>query len=199
MKIFKISIDEDDVLGMSCISFVEEPAVLKEFLKFSEEDKEAGARLMKLNKIDEDRHIVTGVVAVADMPILRFNQELGYHYIVFDRDVIEKMVQRYFRNGYVNNVNIEHNGPLVQGVTLYESYIKDSERGINPVEFSDLTDGSWLVSYKVSDDALWEEIKAGKTLKGFSLEGYFSYGEEVDIPEPKDPEDYDSWIEDLLK
>lgn len=198
MKIFKISIDEDDVLGMSCISFVEEPAVLKEFLKFSEEDKEAGAKLMKLNKIDEDQHIVTGVVAVADMPILRFNQELGYHYIVFDRDVISKMVQRYFRKGYENNVNIEHNGPLVSGVTLFESYIKDSTRGINPVEFSDLTDGSWLVSYKVTDDALWQEIKEGKTLKGFSLEGYFNYGEEVKMSK-EEPEDYDSWIEEILK
>lgn len=196
MKIFKITIDEDDMLGMSCISFVEDPAVERAFLAFSNQEESEGDKLLKLSKIDEDKHIVTGVVAVADMPILRFNEELGYHYIVFDRDVIAQMVQRYFRKGYTNNVNIEHEGPYVPGVTLYESYIKDSSRGINPTEFSDLPDGSWLVSYKVNDESLWQEIKEGKTLKGFSLEGYFNYGEEIKM---SGSDDYDSWIESIIQ
>lgn len=197
MNIYKISIDESDILGMSCISLVEDPAVQRQFLTFSEEG--AGEKLLKLSKIDEDKHIITGVVAVADMPILRFNEELGYHYIVFEKDVIEKMIQRYFKNGYSNNVNIEHNGPMIKGMILFESYIKDSTRGINPVEFSDLTDGSWLVSYKVTDDALWEEIKEGNTLKGFSLEGYFQYGDKVKMSNETEVDDYDKWLEDILK
>ena len=198
MNIYKLSIDESDVLGMSCISLVEAPAVEKQFLLFTEEG--TGERLLKLSKIDEDKHIITGVVAVADMPILRFNEQLGYHYIIFDRETIQKMAQRYFRNGYGNNVNIEHQGPMISGMTLFESYLKDSERGINPVEFSDLTDGSWLVSYKVTDDALWEEIKNGDTLKGFSLEGYFQYGDAVKMSKEENPTDeYDQWLEDILK
>ena len=194
MNIYKLSIDESDVLGMSCISLVEDPAVAREFLAFSEQG--TGEKLLKLSKIDEDKHIITGVVAVADMPILRFNEELGYHYIVFEKDVIEKMAQRYFKNGYGNNVNIEHQGPMIGGMTLFESYIKDSTRGINPVEFADLTDGSWLVSYKVTDDALWEEIKAGKSLKGFSLEGYFQYGDQVKMSKT---DEYDVWLDELVK
>lgn len=195
MNIYKLSIDESDVLGMSCISLVEDPAVARDFLAFSEEN--TGEKLLKLSKIDEDKHIVTGVVAVADMPIYRFNEQLGPHYIVFEKDVIAKMAQRYFKNGYGNNVNIEHQGPMISGMTLFESYIKDSTRGINPVEFSDLTDGSWLVSYKVTDDALWEEIKSGNTLKGFSLEGYFQYGDQIKMSNEDD--DFDAWLEDILK
>ena len=197
MNIYKISIDESDILGMSCISLVEDPAVQRQFLTFSEEG--TGEKLLKLSKIDEDKHIITGVVAVPDMPILRFNEELGYHYIVFEKDVLEKMIQRYFKNGYSNNVNIEHNGPMIKGMILFESYIKDSTRGINPVEFSDLTDGSWLVSYKVTDDALWEEIKEGNTLKGFSLEGYFQYGDKVKMSNETEVDDYDQWLENILK
>lgn len=193
MNIYKISIDESDVLGMSCISLVENPAVERLWLTFSEEG--TGEKLLKLSKIDEDKHIVTGVVAVADMPIYRFDEERGPHYIVFEKDVIEKMAQRFFQKGYTNNVNIEHHGPMVGGVTLFESYIKDSSRGINPVEFSDLTDGSWLVSYKVTDDDLWEEIKAGKSLKGFSLEGYFQYGEKTTMSKEDDFEEY---LDDIL-
>ncbi len=194
MNIYKLSIDESDTLGMSCISLVEDPAVARKFLAFSEEG--TGEKLLKLSKIDEDKHIITGVVAVADMPILRFNEELGYHYIVFEKDVIEKMAQRYFKKGYGNNVNIEHQGPMVSGMILFESYIKDASRGINPIEFSDLTDGSWLVSYKVTDDVLWEEIKNGNTLNGFSLEGYFQYGDKVNMSKECD---YDTWLEDILK
>ena len=29
-----------------------------------------------------------------------------------------------------------------------------------------------MVSYKINDDKMWQDIKAGK-LKGFSVEGYF--------------------------
>lgn len=190
MKVFKITIDESDMLGMSCISLVEQPAVETDFLAFSKEEDFKEVQKMKYS-MDDDKHIVTGVVAVADKPILRFNAQLGYHYVVFDRDVISKMVHRYFKNGYSNNVNIEHDGPYVKGVTLFESYIKDSERGITPVEFSDVPDGSWLVSYKVEDEVLWDEIKNGSSLKGFSLEGYFQYGEEL-------KESYEDWIDNFI-
>ena len=37
-----------------------------------------------------------------------------------------------------------------------------------------MPEGTWMVSLKVEDDQLWQEIKAGK-YKGFSIEGLFKF------------------------
>ena len=58
---------------------------------------------------------------------------------------------------------------------MFESYIIDRERGVNPpTGFEDVADGSWFGSFKVENDKLWGEVKAG-TFKGFSVEGLFRY------------------------
>ena len=53
---------------------------------------------------------------------------------------------------------------------MIESMIIDKERGVCPNEFSNLPDGSWIVSYKITDESLWDEIKNGNKLNGFSIE-----------------------------
>ena len=53
---------------------------------------------------------------------------------------------------------------------LFESYLVNKDRGIYPTEFEDVPEGSWICSFKVENDEVWNEIKEGKSLKGFSLE-----------------------------
>ena len=55
---------------------------------------------------------------------------------------------------------------------MLESYIIDKERGICPNEFASAPDGSWVVSYKVSNLDVWNKIKSGE-VKGFSVQGLF--------------------------
>ena len=64
---------------------------------------------------------------------------------------------------------------LVDGVYMFESFIINSQRMPAPEGFEDLPDGSWFGSYKVDNEAVWNEIKAG-TFKGFSVEGMFIFG-----------------------
>lgn len=61
---------------------------------------------------------------------------------------------------------------------MLESYFIDHNRNIAPNEFSNVPDGSWITSFKVNDLNLWSEIKEGK-FKGFSIQGYFNYGDEI--------------------
>ena len=190
MKIFKIKIDDDEQLGMDAISLVEFPAVEVDFLAFSKEQK------LDFTQFDDEKREITGVVCLADTPILRKNDQFGIHAIVFDKDTIKKMMLRYFKNGLGNQVNIEHQGPMIEGLTMVESYIKDSSRNVAPVEFSDVTDGSWIATFKVENDEVWNAIKEKHSLKGFSLQGWFGYGEEVTLSEC---DDYDTWLEDILK
>jgi hypothetical protein len=63
----------------------------------------------------------------------------------------------------------------VEGVTMFESFISDTSRGIAPMKgFEDSPDGSWFGSFKVDNEAVWQMIKDGKVM-GFSVEGIFEY------------------------
>lgn len=190
MKIFKVRIDEDEQLGMDAISLVKMPAVEVDFLAFSKEYN------MELTQLNEEKREITGVVCLADTPILRKNDQYGIHCILFDRETIKQMMLRYFRNGFNNRVNIEHKGDMIEGLTMIESYIKDSGRNVAPVEFKDVTDGSWIATFKVENDEVWSAIKEDHKLRGFSLQGLFQYGEEVKM---SSEDDYDSWLEDIIK
>ena len=122
---------------------------------------------------DEDQRIVSGPLMIADLPIYRRDEE-GEYYVMFTGDQIKKIVQRFFKKGYQAKVNIEH-GKKAEGVYMFESYIIDRDRGVNPpTGFEDVANGSWFGSFKVENDKLWGEVKAG-TFKGFSVEGLFRY------------------------
>lgn len=189
MKIFKVTIDEDEQLGMDAIALVEYPAVEVDFLAFSKDQ-------MNFTSFNDEKKEITGVVCLADTPILRKNDKFGIHAIVFEKEMIKQMMLRYFKNGLSNQVNIEHKGSMLEGLTMIESYVKNSERNIAPIEFKDVPDGSWLATFKVENDEVWSQIKEEHTLRGFSLQGYFSYGDEVKLSEC---DDYDTWLEDILK
>jgi hypothetical protein len=122
---------------------------------------------------DEDQRIVSGPLMIADLPIYRKDED-GEYYVMFTGEQIKKIVQRFFKKGYQAKVNIEH-GKKAEGVYMFESYIIDRERGVNPpTGFEDVADGSWFGSFKVENEKLWGEVKAG-TFKGFSVEGLFRY------------------------
>ena len=50
-----------------------------------------------------------------------------------------------------------------------ESFIINKERGICPNEFSDVEDGSWIISVKIENEDVWNKICSGE-VKGFSIE-----------------------------
>lgn len=127
---------------------------------------------------NEEKRVVTGPLMVANLPIYRFNEELGDHYVVFRPEVIEKIVLKFFKDKKTDQANIMHDGVQVDGVYLFESFIID-ERKPTPIGFDKLPNGSWFGSFKVENDAVWEQVKAGE-FAGFSVEGMFAYGSEKD-------------------
>lgn len=176
-KIYKIKIDPtDQITGMDAISLVECPAVEVDFLKFSKEEPKS------LQFTNEEKRIITGVALLADTPIYRVKPDGEEYYVVFDRETIEQLVTKYSKYMFNNFVNIEHsNQHFVDGMYMIESYLKNSERGIVPIEFSEIPDGSWIVSYKVDNIDVWEKIKSGE-VKGFSIQGVFNLIEQKEEP-----------------
>ena len=168
MKLYDIYIDPTDFeTGMDAISLVADPAVEVDFLKFGKD------KPMSLKFADEERHIITGIALLADTPIYRVAPDKTEYYVRFTKDCIRQLVEKYFKFGLTNSVNIEHkDNQFVDGVTMLESYIIDKERGICPSEFASAPDGSWVVSYKVNNLDVWSKIKSGE-VKGFSVQGLF--------------------------
>lgn len=163
--IYKASVKPDDELsGMFAVSLVEFPAVEKDFVCFSEQEKK-----MNFKVENEEQRIVSGLIMCADTPIYRIDEYGNPFYIVFDRETIKTMAMKFMKAGFNNNVDLNHDFNYIAGVDLLELYIKDTARGISPIGFEDVNDGSLFGSYHVTDDEIWNEIKEG-TYKGFSIE-----------------------------
>lgn len=167
MKIYYINLE--DAEGMLAISLVADPAVQKNFLCFCED------KPIKLQLANEAEHKVTGVVCLADTPIYRRDDVKGEYYIVFTKETIKAMVDRYAKNGLFNSVNLEHNPEnFVNSVFMVECFIKDVDKGISPTGFEDVPNGSLFCTFKVEDEKLWNEIVNTDHFNGFSLEGIFN-------------------------
>lgn len=192
LPIYKAIITDDEELGISAISLVEFPAVESDFLKFSKDKSK-----LLFNIQDEEQRIVTGVIMRCDFPIYRIGNSGYEYYIMYDKDTIIKMADKFLKNNTFNNINLEHNDKrFVEGVTLREIFIKDSNKGISPKGFEEIEDGSLFATYHIENDEVWEQIK-NQTFKGFSLEGFFELEliEETVKEEPKEI----NTIEDLLE
>lgn len=169
------AIIEDETSGMFTVSLVDFPAVESNFLCFNEQHKP-----LQFKVDNEEKRIVTGVLMRCNHPIYRIGISGMEYYIMFDKPTIEKMAEKWLKDGLHGNVNLMHNPEAyVDGVLLKEVYFKDIERGINPMGFEDIEDGSLFGTYHIVNDDVWNAVKNGD-FKGFSIECY------VDVEEVKE-------------
>lgn len=185
----KISSEND---GIIAISLVDYPAVESEFVCFNKEEKP-----QKFSIDSEEERIITGVVMLADTPIYRVGPSGYEYYITFNRETIKQMAAKMLADGTFKYNDIQHDGEMIEGLELLELYIKDEKKGITP-NFVDVPDGSLLASYHVTNDTLWEEVKNGNFLNGFSLEGFFQTVE-TEMNNNKQTKTKMSIIEKLMK
>lgn len=192
LPIFELEINESPSsdTGVFAVSIVNNPAIEEKALFFNKNKVD-----QKFKMESEEERIISTPILVADKKIYRNNEEFGEHYIVFTKDTIKKIMQKYFALGLQSNSNLEHNPLLaLNGVTMFESFQINRERGINPPkEFEHLSDGSWYGSMKVTDSETWELIKDGE-FKGVSVEGSFQYKME----EQKEPTEEEKLIDELI-
>ena len=162
------AIISDDNEGILVISLVDAPATETNWMCFKEQEN------IKFSIVNEDEHILAGVVMVADKPIYRIAPDGSEFYIVFSKDVIKRMAEKMLSDNTFNNIDIQHDGNIIphDKVKLVELFIADEAKGIKP-NYLDVPDGSLLANYKIYDEQLWQMAKSGE-LNGFSLEGVFT-------------------------
>ena len=177
-ELLELIIDEEDESGVDFIALVDNPAIESNWQSFNKKDVKQIFQIQ-----DEEKRIVSGYFMKADLPIIRLNDKNEKYYVVFRRETIEKIVNKFFKNGYNANVNLMHDNNLqAKGVYVIESLIIDSKRGTKaPDGFEDAPDGSWFGSMRVENDEVWQMLKDG-TFKGFSVEGMFGQDKTIKYP-----------------
>lgn len=161
-----INAELDSDIEVGAVALVDRPAIEKNFLAFGNDKMQFS--------VDADRQIISGPAMVADTLIYR-RDEFGEYNVFFSKNTIEQIAQKFFKKDYHRNLNLFHDSEAATtGVTIYESFVTDSSRGIQPMRgFEDAPEGTWFISAKVDDPAIWARIKSGE-VKGFSVEGNFS-------------------------
>ena len=164
LPLYLVNVD-DESCTITTISLVEHPAMQTQMLCFGEQKP-----ILKFS-LDEPKHCFISCIVRCDYPIYRVDDEGNEFYIVFDKESSKKLCQKLLRDGFQQNISLDHNGQLISGIELQEVFLKDSEHGINPSGYDDVADGSLFGVYHVSDENLWRECVEGR-FEGVSLESY---------------------------
>ena len=162
IPIFAVNVD-DPGCSISTMSLVDAPAMSIDMVCFSKEQN------MKFSIQDESQHNILTCLVRVDFPILRLTEDGNPYYIVFNKETAKVLCQRLMTDGMQQNISLQHNKKLIQGIQLQEVFIKDSSLGISPVGFEDAADGSLMGVYHIEDEALWNDCIEGK-FKGISIE-----------------------------
>jgi len=180
MRIVELIIDESEKLnGIEAVSIVEFPAIESNFVALSEH--------LELAKVDDEKKILMGAALIPNKNIYRKNGEDEY-YIFFSDDTVRKASELFLMNSNQNNATLEHDKKL-KDLSVVESWIvEDTEMDKSKKYGLNVPVGTWMVSMKVNNDAIWNDfVKTGK-VKGFSIEGYFSDKLEMSLQIAKEQE-----------
>ncbi len=161
--------------GVSCVSFVENPAIQRGWVALSGATVPEGRATALRLAANPQKQVVTGPALVPGLDILRIAEDGSPYFIQFDAETIEATALRFAEKGQHNNTNEAHSIAL-SGNTVYQSWIVDDSGndkayglGYTPEQ---VPPGTWMLSAKITDADTWAKVQKGE-LTGFSIEAFF--------------------------
>lgn len=166
MRIIELVIDEDaEVFGIDAISLVEKPAIESDFMALNQHQ-------VTLAEADADKRMLIGAALIPDKPIYRTDGVEEFH-VYFSKRTVRRAMELFFKYGNQGNTTLEHEHKL-NGLSVVESWIvEDKNMDKSNLYDLDVPVGTWMVSVKVDNDAIWQDWVRSDRVKGFSIEGYF--------------------------
>jgi hypothetical protein len=190
-KIIELVIDENDLqTGIHAVSVVHSPAIEENFIALSKHE-------IELKEVDAEKKILMGAALVPNKQILRADKDGNGYYIYFSEDTIKKASELFLMRSNQNNATLEHKEKL-NGMSVVESWVIDNSEMDKSKEYGfNLPKGTWMISMKVNNENVWNDVKAGK-VKGFSIEGYFADKYEMS-QEKNEKQEIINKLKELLK
>ena len=166
MNILELIIDEEaELYGIDAISLVEHPAIESDWIAMN-------SQVVEFKTQNEEKRLIMGAALIPDKPIYRKTGEEEY-YVYFSKKTVRRAMELYFKNGNQANATLEHEHKI-NGLHVVESWIVEGEQDKNRIYGLEVPVGTWMVSMKVENDAIWEKFVKEGSVKGFSIEGYFT-------------------------
>lgn len=123
--------------------------------------------------VNEDERIVVAPAMVPNVLIRRRNQMGEEYFVYFSKETIRMIAEKFFKNNYQNNTDIDHDGNVTQKNTLLESWIvEDSSKDKSSIYGFEVPEGTWMMSMRINDDETWNKVQNGE-LRGYSISGNF--------------------------
>ena len=170
LPIKKAIIDvEDSEMGLKTVSLVSDPAIQINWIKFNKQSE------IKLAIQNEDKRIIFTPVLIPNQLIYRNIAGEEFN-LMFDKETIEQVEQKWVKDNLSSTVDIEHSSKLIDGVTFFESVLLNNERFATAKGFEGLPEGTWFLTGKVESDEVWSKVKSGE-INGVSIDGLFKTAE----------------------
>ena len=166
MNILELIIDEEaELYGIDAISLVEHPAIESDWVAMN-------SQAVQFKTQNEEKRLIMGAALIPDKPIYRKTGEEEY-YVYFSKKTVRRAMELYFKNGNQANATLEHEHKI-NGLHVVESWIVEGDQDKSRIYGLEVPVGTWMVSMKVENDAIWEKFVKEGSVKGFSIEGYFT-------------------------
>ena len=188
MPVYTVDIEPDSLsaTGVHAISFVEYPAIERNFIALSKFAKDFNAVQLSEQKLatvtNELKYEVTGPALIPDFEILRMGEDKELYAIKFTKESIIRIRDKFAKELNHRRTDQEHGIPLA-GNTVVESWIVTelNKAGTDALmgEGSDIPVGSWMITMKIDDREYYNREILSGNVKGFSIYGYFDYYEQA--------------------
>jgi len=167
-ELYELVIEDENIDGIFAISLVQDPAIESDFVYF---DKEK----ILFSSVDNEQRLVMGAILIPNKKILRIDGEGKPYHVFFKPETIKRLSEMYLKNKYTDKATLEHNQKIT-GVYLIESWIKESATKDKSALYNlNAPVGSWLGTFKIDNDKIWNDYVKTGDVQGFSIEGLFGH------------------------
>lgn len=168
LKNYRVKPSTSDIYA---VSLVEEEAVESGFIALSKQKQPMDFKIQ-----NEEKRMLYGVALRANFPIYRRYGDEEF-YLTFDKNAIERLVNKFMSNYGQRNFTIDHMEPA-EGIVITESWlVKDTENDkSNALGLENVSEGSWIIGCKINNDEIWQSIREGRW-HGFSIESWIDMEE----------------------
>lgn len=185
-KIFDAKFNPEEDLGLTCVSFVDEPAICEYFQYYSKDGKSniTNVKQGQIIMTNVEKHEVISPLLIPNQLILRIDENGEKYYIRWSKQVIADVAAYYKLNGYQNNFSIMHSyfdedstyekyeDSFIKDVYMLKLWLIEDEKNDEAAKFGyHLPEGTLMCKLKVHNRQLWKRIKSGE-LKGLSIEAF---------------------------
>ena len=167
-QIFELVIEDEETDEVFAISLVETPAIESNFVFFDKEEVQFAA-------INDDKRLLMGPILVPDKKILRMDGANTPYFVFFKPETIKRLSEMYLQKKYTDKATLEHD-KKIEGVSLVESWVVESrEKDKSSLYGLNVPVGTWMGTFKIDNEDIWQNYVKTGDVKGFSIEGLFGH------------------------